>query len=249
MSEDRLMSIGRFAEQSGLSVPALRYYDEIELLEPASVDPRSGYRRYHPDQLATARKIFILRTLELSIESVRNVVHQTAGLAEAVADYRDRHARRTRALDAIATAVNANDHDAIDHCLSAFIQPEGVAMDTQTTCRPVQITIHADDLARAVEFYGEVFGGEFKEFSSSFEFGAWKTDSFFRLALEPQDPGSDHPGRNTCFSFLVDDVDEVHARAIAAGASEVSAPQNYDWKPRTSIVDDLSGNRIALHQA
>jgi len=249
MNEDRLMSIGRFAERSGLSVPALRYYDEVELFVPASVDPRSGYRRYSPDQLPTARQILILRTLEVPIESVRDVVQSRTEFAETVAMCRDRRARQTRALDGIATAVSANDHDAIDRCLSVFTQAEEGTMSAQPSCRPVQITIHADDLARAVDFYRSVFGGEFKEFSSSFEFGTWKTGSFFRLAIEPRDPHGDHPGRNTCFSFLVDDVDEIHTRAIAAGATEVSPPKDYDWKPRTSIVDDPSGNRIALHQA
>lgn len=248
MPEDRLMSIGGFAQQCGLSVPALRYYDEIELLEPTSVDPSSGYRRYHPDQLATARQIYILRALELPIEAVREVVSKRIGLRAAVEAHRDRRARQTRALDIIAAAVDNNDNAAIDHYLTEFIQPERSPMSPQTICRPVQITIHADDLPRAVQFYGDVFGGEFKEFSSSFEFGTWETDSFFRLCIEPQCPTGDHPGRNTCFSFLVEDVDSMHARAIAAGATEVRPPQDYDWKPRTSIVDDPSGNRIALHQ-
>ncbi len=247
MPGDHLMSIGGFAQQCGLSVPALRYYDEIELLEPTSVDPSSGYRRYHPDQLATARQIYILRALELPIEAVREVVSQRVSLRVAVEAQRDRRARQTRALDVIAAAVD-ND-DVINHYLTEFIQPEGRPMSAQTSCRPVQITIHADDLPRAVQFYGDVFGGEFKEFSSSFEFGTWKTDSFFRLCLEPQCPTGDYPGRNSCFSFLVEDVDSMHARAIAAGATEVRAPQNYDWKPRGSIVDDPSGNRIALSQA
>lgn len=66
MTEQQLMSIGGFAAQTGLSVPALRYYDEIELLEPASVDPSSGCRRYHRDQLAMARQIYILHGIEFA---------------------------------------------------------------------------------------------------------------------------------------------------------------------------------------
>jgi predicted enzyme related to lactoylglutathione lyase len=94
-----------------------------------------------------------------------------------------------------------------------------------------------------------VFGGEYHEDTSSFVFGTWKTDSFFRIGIEPQCRNGEHPGRNTCFGFLVDDVDRMHIRAIDAGAIEVRPPQDYDWKPRTSIVDDPSGNRIALFQA
>src|SRR5450755_508709 len=41
-----IMSIGDFARATHLSVKALRHYHEEALLEPAEVDPFSGYRRY-----------------------------------------------------------------------------------------------------------------------------------------------------------------------------------------------------------
>jgi len=218
-------------------------------LEPATVDLSSGYRRYHPTQLQTARQIYILRALTLPIETIREVLTRTVRFHAAVEAHRDRIARQTRVLNEIAAAVDTNDDDSIDHHVAEFIKEKGIPVSHQPICRPVQVTIHADDLPRAVKFYAEAFGGEYREETSSFLFGTWKTDSFFRLCIEPQCPGGDHPGRNACFSFLVDDVDAMHARAIVAGATEVSPPQDYDWKPRTSIVDDPSGNRIALHQA
>jgi DNA-binding transcriptional MerR regulator len=36
---DELVNIGTFALQTGLSIPMLRCYHEIGVLEPASVDP------------------------------------------------------------------------------------------------------------------------------------------------------------------------------------------------------------------
>ena len=47
-----LMSSGEFAQASGLSRKALRLYDELGLLTPVRVDPRSGYRFYAPAQLS-----------------------------------------------------------------------------------------------------------------------------------------------------------------------------------------------------
>lgn len=41
-----MLTIGRFAQLSGLSVKALRHYDDMGLLAPAHVDPESGYRWY-----------------------------------------------------------------------------------------------------------------------------------------------------------------------------------------------------------
>lgn len=40
-----MISIGEFALSTGLSVNALRFYDERGLLVPAEVDPHTGYRR------------------------------------------------------------------------------------------------------------------------------------------------------------------------------------------------------------
>jgi DNA-binding transcriptional MerR regulator len=71
---DDLLVIGRFARLCGLSVGALRHYDEIGLLIPAVVDPVSGYRRYDRSQLATAGAIARLRDLEVPIETIRAVL-------------------------------------------------------------------------------------------------------------------------------------------------------------------------------
>jgi predicted enzyme related to lactoylglutathione lyase len=115
--------------------------------------------------------------------------------------------------------------------------------------RPVQTTIHADDVAKAVAFYSEVFGAEFIAAISSFQFGAWNTEDFYLLTVEPQTPENpNYPGRNACLGFYVDDLDGVHQRALAAGGTEVHPPRECEWKPRTSLVADPSGNRIALMQ-
>ncbi len=68
---DDLVPIGRFARLAGLSVGALRHYDEMDILRPASVDPVTGYRSYRRGQLDTARTIARLRDLELSLDEVR----------------------------------------------------------------------------------------------------------------------------------------------------------------------------------
>ena len=39
---ESLLPIGRFARLTGLTVKALRHYDEVGLLEPASVDSATG---------------------------------------------------------------------------------------------------------------------------------------------------------------------------------------------------------------
>lgn len=44
-----MLNIGGFSLVTGLSITALRHYDEVGLLTPAQVDPTTGYRRYRED--------------------------------------------------------------------------------------------------------------------------------------------------------------------------------------------------------
>ena len=50
--ESGLISIGKMAEMSQLSVAALRLYDELGLLKPKYKDPETGYRYYDTAQNA-----------------------------------------------------------------------------------------------------------------------------------------------------------------------------------------------------
>lgn len=72
--DDDLLSIGRFARLAGVSVGALRHYDELDLLQPADVDRFTSYRRYRRDQLETARTIARLRELEVPLDEIRAVL-------------------------------------------------------------------------------------------------------------------------------------------------------------------------------
>ena len=70
---DRL-SIGRFARLTGLSIGALRHYDELDLLRPIEVDRFTGYRSYATDQVEIGRAIARLRDLEVPLEEIRAVL-------------------------------------------------------------------------------------------------------------------------------------------------------------------------------
>ena len=65
------LSIGTFSRVSGLTVKALRHYDEIGLLEPARVDEWTGYRYYGLEQARTAEAIRRLRALEVPLDEIR----------------------------------------------------------------------------------------------------------------------------------------------------------------------------------
>jgi DNA-binding transcriptional MerR regulator/effector-binding domain-containing protein len=68
------LSIGTFSRVSGLTVKALRHYDEIGLLEPARVDGWTGYRYYGLEQARVAEAIRRLRSLEVPLDEIRELL-------------------------------------------------------------------------------------------------------------------------------------------------------------------------------
>jgi predicted enzyme related to lactoylglutathione lyase len=123
-----------------------------------------------------------------------------------------------------------------------------------TGARPVQIKLAVDDLPTSVAFYRDAFGLRYDvtrrtddEDHSSFVFGEYGTDGFFLLHLKDDPTDSDRPGPTT-FGLLVDDLDACHARAVAAGGTEVVPPRAPQGMPRGSAVRDPSGNWVWLYQ-
>jgi DNA-binding transcriptional MerR regulator/effector-binding domain-containing protein len=74
MTRGDLLTIGEFSRMTFLSVKTLRHYHETGLLEPARIDPSSGYRFYDVTQVATAQVIRRFRDLDLPIERLRELL-------------------------------------------------------------------------------------------------------------------------------------------------------------------------------
>jgi len=68
------LTIGAFSRLTHLSIKTLRYYHEVGLLEPAAVDPDSGYRYYWPGQAQTAHLVRRFRDLDLPVTEVKAVL-------------------------------------------------------------------------------------------------------------------------------------------------------------------------------
>ena len=102
-----LLVIGRFARLVGLSVGALRHYDELDILRPAWVDPETGYRSYRRGQVETARVIARLRDLEVPLEGIRAYLgtDDPAARRRLLTDHRKRIEARTFRLQYILHAV------------------------------------------------------------------------------------------------------------------------------------------------
>ncbi len=68
------LRIGPFAKQANLSPHQLRHYHELGLLTPALVDPESGYRYYADAQAATAEVIAILRSVDMPLGDIKDLL-------------------------------------------------------------------------------------------------------------------------------------------------------------------------------
>jgi len=73
-SRAELESIGQFSRRSGIPVSHLRHYHEVGLLQPAYVDPESGYRYYAIAQSEAAEVIAILRSVDMPVRDIQRLL-------------------------------------------------------------------------------------------------------------------------------------------------------------------------------
>jgi len=91
------MSIGEFARSTHVSVKMLRHYHQIGLLEPADVDPGTGYRHYATEQIPAAQVIRRFRDLEMPLDRIKDVL--------GASDLETRNRLITEHLDALQTTL------------------------------------------------------------------------------------------------------------------------------------------------
>lgn len=72
-----MYSIGEFSKIGSVSAKTLRYYDEIGLLHPASVDKANHYRYYAEEQVDEILYISELKTLDLRLEQIKAVMESS----------------------------------------------------------------------------------------------------------------------------------------------------------------------------
>ncbi|MGN9845808.1 MerR family transcriptional regulator [Nonomuraea sp. H19] len=104
--EEDLLPIGQFARLARLSVKQLRHYGELGLLRPAYVDGETGYRYYRASQARAALSIGLLRSLDVPLPVVGEVLSGSPGALEGVRDSLEAElARRRRTLSVLERLV------------------------------------------------------------------------------------------------------------------------------------------------
>jgi DNA-binding transcriptional MerR regulator/effector-binding domain-containing protein len=147
----RLLGIGEFSRMTFLSVKTLRHYHETGLLEPARVDPSSGYRFYGVSQVTTAHLIRRFRDLDLPIERLR-----------AFLDAPDEEARNAVIIDHLdrMSAQLQETQDTVDS-LRRMLADDGKAFPVAYRDEPALTTLAiADEVTSAdvVAWWMDAFG-------------------------------------------------------------------------------------------
>lgn len=71
-----MLKISDFAQLAQLSVSTLRYYDELGIFKPISVDPATGYRFYVMDQLVQLNRILALKDLGVNLRTITKLLRE-----------------------------------------------------------------------------------------------------------------------------------------------------------------------------
>lgn len=102
MSE--ILTIQQTARRTGLSVPTLRYYEEVGLLDAVPRGSTSGHRQYDDATVQAAEALACLRATGMGIEDMRRYREHMARGDAAAADQRALFAQHVdRVTEEIAT--------------------------------------------------------------------------------------------------------------------------------------------------
>ncbi len=148
-----LFTIGEFSRMTGLSVKALRFYDEHGILEPERVDPVTSYRYYGPGQVARGVLIRRLRSVEMPLGDIKSYLERGDWSArrEILAAHRRRLDQRGRVLREAADKVTLIGTD--EEVLMDYKIEETTLGDT-----PVLSIRLSTSMARIAEDIGRCFG-------------------------------------------------------------------------------------------
>jgi len=130
------LTVGDFSRMTHLSVKTLRHYHDVGLLEPAEVNPGTGYRYYRHDQVPTAQVIRRLRDLEMPVAEVKAVL--------AADDLAARNALIAAHLDRLEAELAAT-RSAVDSLRNLLQNPETTApIELRTVPASPAVGIRAD---------------------------------------------------------------------------------------------------------
>ena len=234
-AKDRLR-IGEFAELVGLSIPQLRRYDRLRLLEPADRSRDSGYRYYSSGQTGTARVISLLRSMDMPISGIRRIVSGVSD-AERRRILHDHRARLEVRLDEVRHLL-----EAVDAMTKEDVDSMGVGTEISSWLH-VMPHLPVSDLERSISYYQEALGFQLAWRTVDGNLAALASGEIEMLLLTPW--MGDSPLPTLSAYVYVEDPDALYADYQQAGA-DVVEPVATRYGMRDFVVRDPDGHRFTL---
>ncbi|MDQ6779466.1 MAG: VOC family protein [Actinomycetota bacterium] len=233
---DRLQ-IGQFAELVGLSIPQLRRYDRLRLLEPAGRSVESGYRYYSSGQTGAARVIALLRSMDMPIAEIRSILNG-ASEAERRRIVRDHRARLESRLDEVRRLLEA---------VEAMTKEDTVTVTAQTEISAwlhLMPRLRVRDMDRSIAYYQEALGFRLAWRTADGNLAALASGEIEVLLLVPWTDDSPPPAQSAY--VYVEDPDAFCAEYQQAGAEIVDPVASRAYGMRDFVVRDPDGHRFTL---
>ena len=71
-----MFKIGDFSKMCKVTIKALRYYENKDLIKPSYIDKTNGYRYYESKQLLQISRIISLKQIGLSIDEIKRIIKE-----------------------------------------------------------------------------------------------------------------------------------------------------------------------------
>jgi DNA-binding transcriptional MerR regulator/catechol 2,3-dioxygenase-like lactoylglutathione lyase family enzyme len=234
--EDSAIQIGRFADLVGLSIPQLRRYDRLRLLEPARRSPESGYRYYTLGQTGVARVIALLRSMDMPVSEIRRIL-AGAGEAEQQQILRDHRGRLEARLGEVRRLLAAVD---------AVTAEDGADQEARTDISAwlhIMPRLPVSDLDRSIAYYEEALGFRLAWRRADAGLAALASGWIEMLLLVPWPEGP--PPAQAAYVY-VEDPDALCAEYLAAGADVIDLVASRPYGMRDFVVADPDGHQFTL---
>ena len=104
-----MKTVNEVSKDTGVSIRALRYYDEIGLLKPTERSD-AGYRLYGEQDLKKLRAILFLRELDVPLEDIKHALDSRDDYGSVITEYREKLVGRIKRLHGLLGVIDGMDH-------------------------------------------------------------------------------------------------------------------------------------------
>jgi DNA-binding transcriptional MerR regulator len=100
-----MYTIGQFAKKTGMTIRALRFYDEKGILKPAALTD-GGQRLYNDENIVEAQKIATYKYLDFSIEEMKALLKEEVPLLDSLKEQKSMLEEKKKHIESIINTLD-----------------------------------------------------------------------------------------------------------------------------------------------